>query len=236
MTYKNTKTILFASLFAIMTIALTNNIAYADTPEDVENLTIRGTQVIEKLHQLEAKDPTQETEKKIAKLTQELSAIKLLLSEQGVYTQDEFQKQKVAKINSFQIADECSTCDQELLFHSGFDWRMNTYWYGSTYDPITYVLTSTGQGAVSTAYQTPYWGTDWSWPFTLAFVNNVSTAEITVDYIVTNGQSIVYNPDAHTETVTGTSSDQDQFYELNWIAPGQANDQFQSEVTLNSIN
>ena len=160
MTLQRTKTILFVSLIAAMVLSFSMiDLAHAAAPEDVENLTLRCTEVIEKLEKLETKDQTQRIEKKIAKLNEELKAITLVLNAHGVYTEEQFKTEKYALMNSqvssMTVSTSCTIC-KELLFKAGFDWRMNGNWYGSTPDPVTHVLTATGTAGLSTAVQTPW--------------------------------------------------------------------------------
>ncbi|WP_316505757.1 hypothetical protein [Nitrosopumilus sp.] len=79
----NTKALLFAGLLAIMILPLSNmDMAFAANPEDVKDLAEHGAKLAEK----------------IAKLTEEFEAITLVLNEHGMYTEEQFEKEKTKEI------------------------------------------------------------------------------------------------------------------------------------------
>ena len=235
---KTAKTILFASLIGALILPFGSmNSAFATEPEDVANLTARGEEIIDRLAEIADRSSVRAGREKII-LGEELRAIKTLLADQGVYHADEFaqhidQEIKAHQTAMFELA--CSSCGPELYFKAAFFWQMNNYWQGATFDPVTTVLTSSGQSGSSQANGSPWWGTDWSWPATVAFVNNANSADITIDMDVMNGQRLSYDPGSHSETVTGDSDNQDVFYEGSYLSPGKANDHHRTTVTLDSI-
>lgn len=134
------------------------------------------------------------------------------------------------------LTASCGECDPVLFFRAGFDWQMNTYFTGSTIATSWKVLGVTGTSDVSTAEQSPWWGTDRSKGFTHAFVDEGTTANIRVDMDVLNNGNLVKDYPVHYYNVgAGTLVNFDEFKESSTLIDA-ANDHASSAVTLNSIS
>ncbi len=237
MTYKNTKTILFASLIVAMILPFSGmNYATAEEleKEQVEKIANKATRLMEKLE-------TEQNPVDIEKIQKKLDKLLTILNSVGLYTEEQFEVVKEERLNdipeeeiSSSIQALCPSCDDPAVqVKVGFDYRLWGF-YGTAngqWDTIT-VADPNGFSQATVGS----WGADYTHTWYQYYLDNgASTANVTfTPYITNSNDGLVHNYGTTQLTVVTLTIQQD-YAAATGYAPINGNDKVKLVAVLNSI-
>ena len=213
MTYKNAKTILFASLIAAMILPFSGmNNAYADAnkiPDEILKIAEKGGKIANRIADLELVNEDGKFDSQIEKLQAKLSDIEEIVDDYGLFSPEqmkiEMNKPIIATDEEEQIMINCG-CSTAVVFSSGIFYQMFGWFQGMSEGPVK-VLVDTNTYKTSTEQAHTSINQDWGYLYTRAkIVDGSGQAELHVKpWIERSNGNIIKTYSEHNILVSSTN-------------------------------